>query len=381
MTVFKTFWKVVNKYKGTIIGYTVLLLIFGTLSMSSNDVTEDFKSSKPDVIIVDNDKSVLSNNLVKYFNDNANILDIDLEEEKIDDAIFYRDANYVIYIDKGYEDDVLNGNDPLIKIKSSGDYSSSLAEMLLKRYLKIQDVLHDEFSDKSILVNKINDSLKNNANVELATKINTSELTRLSRYYNFASYSIIAVVMFIICLVLSSFNEESVKKRTIISSMNYKKYNKSIMLSSILYVLFVVILYTILGFIVFGSIMFSKRGLIYILNTFIFAVVALALSLLFSTLVNKKEAVSGIVNVVALSQAFLCGAFIPVMWLPDSVLKLAHVLPAYYYINSNELLASLEVLNFSNLKPIFINMGVMILFIVIFIILNNIFSKKKQVLR
>lgn len=381
MTVFKTFWKVVNKYKGTIIGYTVLLLIFGTLSMSSNDVTEDFKSSKPDVIIVDNDKSVLSNNLVKYFNDNANILDIDLEEEKIDDAIFYRDANYVIYINEGYEDDVLNGNNPLIKIKSSKDYSSSLAEMLLKRYLKTQDVLHDEFSDKSILVNKINDSLKTNANVELATKINTSELTRLSRYYNFASYSIIAVVMFIICLVLSSFNEESVKKRTIISSMNYKKYNKYIMLSSILYVLFVVILYTILGFIVFGNIMFSKRGLIYILNTFIFAIVALALSVLVSTLVNKKEAVSGIVNVVALSQAFLCGAFIPVMWLPDGVLKLAHVFPVYYYINSNELLASLEVLNFSNLKPIFINMGLMILFIVIFIILNNIFSKKKQVLR
>lgn len=380
MTVFKTFWKVVNKYKGTIIGYTVLLLVFGTLSMNSNDVTEDFKSSKPDVIIVDNDKSVLSNNLVKYFNDNANNLDIALEE-KIDDAIFYRDANYVIYIDDGYEADVLNGNNPLIKIKSSGDYSSSLAEMLLKRYLKTQDVLHDEFSDKSILVNKINDSLKTNANVELATKINTTELTRLSRYYNFASYSIIAVVMFIICLVLSSFNEESVKKRTIVSSMNYKKYNKCIMLSSILYVLFVVILYTILGFIVFGSIMFSKRGLIYILNTFIFAIVALALSVLVSTLVNKKEAVSGIVNVVALSQAFLCGAFIPVMWMPDSVLKIAHVFPAYYYINSNELLASLEVLNFSNLKPIFINMGVMILFIVIFIILNNIFSKKKQVLR
>lgn len=381
MIVFKAFWKVVNKYKGTIIGYTVMLLIFGTLSMSSNDVTDDFKSSKPDVIIIDNDKSVLSNNLVKYFNDNANILDIDLEEEKIDDAIFYRDANYVIYINEGYEDEVLNGNNPLIKIKSSGDYSSSLAEMLLERYLKTQRVLHDEFSDKNILVEKINNSLENSANVELATKINTSELSNLSRYYNFASYSIIAAVMFIICLVLSSFNEESVKKRTIISSMNYKKYNKYIMLSSILYVLFVVILYTILGFIVFGNIMFSKRGLIYILNTFIFAIVALALSLLVSTLVNKKEAVSGIVNVVALSQAFLCGAFIPVMWMPDSVLKIAHVLPAYYYINSNELLASLEVLGFSNLKPIFINMGVMILFIVIFIILNNIFSKKKQVLR
>ena len=381
MTVFKAFWKVVNKYKGTIIGYTVMLLIFGTINMSSNDVTSDFKSSKPDVIIINNDDSVLANNLVEYFKENANILDIDADEEKIDDALFYRDANYVIYIDKGYEADVLNGRDPDIQIKSSGDYSSSLAEMLLERYLKTQNVLHDEFSDKNTLVEKINDSLKTNANVELATKINTTELTRLSRYYNFASYSIIAVVMFIICLVLSSFNHESVKKRTIISSMNYKKYNRYIMLSSILYVLFVVILYTILGYFIFGSIMFSKRGLIYILNTFIFAIVALALSLLVSTLVNKKEAVSGIVNVVALSQAFLCGAFIPVMWMPDSVLKIAHVLPAYYYIDSNELLASLEILNFTNLKPVWINMGVMILFIVILIVLNNIASKKKQVLR
>lgn len=381
MMLFKTFWKVVNKYKGTIIGYTVMLLIFGTLSMSSNDVTEDFKSSKPDVIIINNDDSVLSNNLVEYFKENANILDIEVDEEKIDDALFYRDANYVIYIDEGYEAKVLDGRDPEIKIKSSGDYSSSLAEMLLKRYLKTQSVLHDEFEDKNVLVEKINDSLKNSANVELATKINTTELTRLSRYYNFASYSIIAVVMFIICLVLSSFNEDNIKKRTIVSSMNYKKYNKYIMLSSILYVLFVVILYTILGFIVFGNIIFSKRGLIYILNTFIFAVVALALSLFVSTLVNKKEAISGIVNVVALSQAFLCGAFIPVTWMPDSVLKIAHIFPAYYYINSNELLASLEVLNLSNLKPVFVNMGVMILFIVILIILNNIASKKKQVLR
>lgn len=57
MMLFKTFWKVVNKYKGTIIGYTVMLLIFGTLNMSSNDVTDDFKSSKPDVIIINNDDS------------------------------------------------------------------------------------------------------------------------------------------------------------------------------------------------------------------------------------------------------------------------------------------------------------------------------------
>ena len=68
MIVFKTFWKVVNKYKGTIIGYTVLLLIFGTLSMSSNDVTEDFKSSKPDVIIVDPPRKGLDDTTIENLN-------------------------------------------------------------------------------------------------------------------------------------------------------------------------------------------------------------------------------------------------------------------------------------------------------------------------
>ena len=382
MTVFKTFWKIVNKYKGTIILYTVMLISFGGINLASNDTTTTFTSTLPNIAIVNNDqKSVLTNNLISYLSENSKVVDIENDEEKINDALFYRDVSYVVYIPKNYTNDVLKGMNPTIDIKSTNDYTSSLEEMMLTDYLNLQNTYLKLTTDQAKLTNYINDTLKDKSEVVLTSKVDTKSLSKVSRYFNFASYSILAVVIFIITLVLTSFKEKTVNKRIVVSSMNYKKYNKYIMLSSIIYVLFVVILYTILGFIVFGNIMFSKRGLIYILNTFIFAIVALALSLLVSTLVNKKEAVSGIVNVVSLSQAFLCGAFIPVMWMPDSVLKLAHVFPAYYYINSNELLASLEVLNFSNLKPIFINMGLMILFIVIFIILNNIFSKKKQVLR
>ena len=42
MTVFKTFWKVVNKYKGTIILYTVMLLTFGTMNLKTNDINTMF---------------------------------------------------------------------------------------------------------------------------------------------------------------------------------------------------------------------------------------------------------------------------------------------------------------------------------------------------
>ncbi len=379
MTVFKTFWQVVKRYKGTIIGFTIMLVIFGTINMSSNDVTSTFKESKPDIIIVNNDNTTLSNDLVSYFKETANIIDVKNTERAIDDAIFYRDASYVIYIPDGYEESILNGGNGNIEIKSSGDYTSNLAEMLLTRYIKTIKVLSKEYSDKTTLLSKVNSVLDENSKVELTTKINTTELTRLSRYYNFASYTLIAVILFIICLVLSSFNKENTRKRIIVSSMDYKKHNKYILIASSLYSLFVVILYTILAFIIFGSLTFSERGLLYILNTFIFSFVALCMALFISTLVKSKEAVSGIVNVVALSQAFLCGAFIPTMWLPESVIKIAHLLPAYWYINTNDFLAELEVLSFTNLKPIWINMLILIGFAVIFIILNNIASRKKMV--
>ena len=379
MTVFKTFWQVVKRYKGTIIGFTIMLVIFGTINMSSNDVTSTFKESKPDIIIVNNDNTTLSNDLVSYFKETANIIDVKNTERAIDDAIFYRDASYVIYIPDGYEESILNGGNGNIEIKSSGDYTSNLAEMLLTRYIKTIKVLSKEYSDKTTLLSKVNSALDENSKVELTTKINTTELTRLSRYYNFASYTLIAVILFIICLVLSSFNKENTRKRIIVSSMDYKKHNKYILIASSLYSIFVVILYTILAFIIFGSLTFSERGLLYILNTFIFSFVALCMALFISTLVKNKEAVSGIVNVVALSQAFLCGAFIPTMWLPESVIKIAHILPAYWYININDFLAELEVLSFTNLKPIWINMLILIGFAVIFIILNNIASRKKMV--
>ena len=379
MTVFKTFWKVVNKYKGTIIGYTIMLIIFGTINMSSNDVTSTFKESKPDVIIVNNDNTTLASGLVKFFKENANIIQVKNTKTAIDDAIFYRDASYVIYIQKGYEESILSGGDGNIEFKSSGDYTSNLAQLLLTRYIKTIKILSKEYSDKETLIKKVNSTLKSNTKVNLTNKINTTELTRLSRYYNFASYTLIAVIVFIICLVLASFNKSILRKRIVVSSMNYKVHNKYILLASSLYSVFVVILYSLLSFIVFGNLAFSERGLIYILNTFVFSFTALCMALLISTLVKSKEAISGIVNVVSLSQAFLCGAFIPVMWLPDSVIKMAHIFPAYWYINTNDLLTEVEVLSFSNLKPVWINMIILIIFGVVFIILNNIVSRRKLV--
>ena len=377
MTVFKTFWKIVNKYKGTIILYTVMLISFGGINLASNDTTTTFTSTLPNIAIVNNDQnSVLTNNLISYLSENSKVVDIENDEEKINDALFYRDVSYVVYIPKNYTNDVLKGMNPTINIKSTNDYTSSLEEMMLTDYLNLQNTYLKLTTDQAKLTNYINDTLKDKSEVVLTSKVDTKSLSKVSRYFN--SYSILAVVIFIITLVLTSFKEKTVNKRIVVSSMNYKKHSGLILKSSLLYALIVWVLFSLLAIILLGKSLLNIRGLLLFLNTLIFTLQALTFALLISSLVNNKDAIGGIVNVVALGSAFLCGAFIPSMYLPEKVVSISHIFPAYYYNNSNDLVTSLEVINLTTLKPFIANIMMMLVFMLVFIVLNNFVIKNRR---
>lgn len=380
MTVFNTFWKVINKYKGTIILFTVMLVTFGGINTTSNNSTVDFTNSKPDIIIVNNSgNNDLTKNLISYLEKNTNVKDVKNTEEARNDALFYREVNYIIYIPKDYQKDVLSGKTPEIDIKTVGDYTSSLAEMLLTRYLKIQSIYAKNISTEQELITAINKNLSKTSEVTITSKVDTTKTSRVSRYFNFASYSAMFIIIFVICMVLSSFHTKTIKKRTIISSMNYKTHNKYLLRASFIYSIIVWLLFMLLGTILFSNTILSLRGLVYALNLFIFIFTSLTLALLLSTLIDNKDAVNGIVNVISLGSAFLCGAFIPTEWLPETVIKTSRIFPTYWYVNSNDLLASLQTINMTSLNQVIINMIVMLVFALIFIIINNLVSKKKQI--
>lgn len=379
MTVFKTFFRIVNKLKPTIILYTALLIIFGAVNMKTSDNNINFVNSKPDILIINQDVNKgLTKNLIDYMKKNSNIVKVENNEEKINDALFYREVSYVIYIPKDYRKNVLLEKNPKLDIKKTDEYDAHLSEMMLKRYIKLQNIYNKEAGSEDELITLINDNINDDVNIKITSKVDTSKTYNIAYYFNFASYSILAIIIYIVCLVLCSFKEESISKRINISSINYKSHNNKILLASIVFSSIVWLLFVIIGVIVVGDIMFSIRGLISIINSFIFTFCTLTLSILISSLTNNKNAISGIVNVIALGSAFLCGAFVPAEYLPSSVLNFAHILPAYYYINSNDLLKNIDVINISSMQPIIINMIIIIMFSILFIILNNIVTRKKR---
>ena len=379
MIVFKTFLKILNKNKFIIILYTVFLIGFGGFNMQTSDNSTNFVASKPDIMIVNYDEEKgITKDLIKYITDNSNIIELNNNEEAINDGLFYRDVNYVIYIPENYSKDFMDGKNPEINIKSTGDYQSSFAEMLLSRYIKVANIYQKSIKNEDELTSKINETLSKQSEVEITSKLDTDSLAKATFYYNFASYSILACLVYVICLILSSFKDIKIQKRTIISSTDYRKLNRQLLLSNSLFSIILWGVYVALSFVLIGDVMFSNQGIIYLINSFIFTMCATTIALFIGNLVSNKNAINGIVNVIALGSSFLCGAFVPMEWLPDGVLKIAHILPSYYYISSNESLKTLEVFNLETMQPIITNMIVILGFSIIFIILTNIVSKRKQ---
>lgn len=379
MTVFKAFLKVLNKCKMPIIMYTVFLVFFSVFNTQSNDNNISFEATKPDLLIINKDvNDGITKHMINYLSNNANIIEVDDSEEARDDALFYRDVNYIIYIPKNFRSDILKGDNPVIEIKSTGDYQSSLASLLLERYMKLIDIYRSTDSSESEIINMLDNTLDNSTHVEVLSKIDNVGLSKATNYYNFSNYCLIAGSIYVIALILTSFKEENIKKRTIVSSMNIRVFNRKLLLSNGLFSLGLWLFYTILAFILMKEVMISTHGLLYIINSFIFSICILTLAFLIGNAIHNKDAINGIVNVIALGSSFLCGAFVPMEWLPDTVLKIAHVLPSYWFIKNNEYIKLLENFNFDSIKPFLFNTGMILVFSLVFVLVCNVIVKRKR---
>lgn len=378
MIVFKTTFQIVKKYRLTIILYTMILIFFAGINFQTNDTSTEFINEKPDILIINQDENIgITKNLVDYLNSKCNVKDIELDEDKISDALFYRDISYIIYIPKNYRDDFLAGKKPQIEIKSTKDYEASLAEIILNKYLKIANVYQNNLTNEDEIIRMINDTTKEEVKTEMTSKIDSFGLARATSYFNFLNYSILAGLVYVLCLVLASFKANKIKQKIVISSMNYKTFNYQLLLSNAIVALIMWFFYVLLSFILLGKIMFSFHGLLYITNSLVFTLCALTIAFFIGNLINNKDAINGIINVVSLGSSFLCGVFVPVALLPDFILKIAHILPTYWYVNTNEIIQNMETFTFNS--QIFRNILILLLFSLSFVLITNIVTRKKRV--
>ncbi len=396
MTIFKTFLRILQKNIVVVIISTLMLLIFGGFNMAADNNIGEFVDDKPDVTIINHDQDEgITHGLIEYLGSKTNLIEITDDEAKLKDALFYRETNFIIYIPENYNADFLNGENPEIQFQSTGDYQAAFAEMILTNYLKVIEIYRDTLVDSgansdgmnlSELTSKINDSamrsLESDMSVVITSQVDTASMSRAAIFFNFESYALLNSLIFIIAIIMIAFNEPKVYRRLLVSSMKSSRQSRILLLAIFLFADIIWLLYLVLGYVLLGGdTLMSLQGCWFVLSSFIFMLCATSLAFLVGTLVRNRNAVNGIVNVIALGSSFLCGAFVPQAWLPGGVLAFAHLLPTYYYIDANNTIAEMEGLGEEASWKLAVDFGMMILFTLLFVGLTIIIPKIRQKLK
>ena len=392
MIVFKTFWRIMKRYWWIVFIYVAILTSLSVINLKTAPVT-DFVDTKPEITIVSQDPSDLATkpftkNFLNYLSKNTKI--IDLKESETTDALFYQKISMILYLPKDLESKIISGQKITLDYRTSGNYTAELSKNLIKRYFELQrtEILESKNSskeqsnilseDSEKIISSLNQRLDQSPTVRLASK-NATNLSKIAAFFNFASYTIMAIILYVTCFINASFNKSSVKKRTMASSLHLKKYNFSLLLANSIFAFSVFALLTTLSFFVLGNIVLTPFFIFEILNILLYTLAALTLAELVSTFNLSRDAVSGVVNLLSLAPAFLSGAFVPTYFLPSFVLTIAHIFPTYWFIDTNNKITTLTEFNFNSFLTILPNLLVLVLFSIIFIVANLVLSKKKRV--
>ena len=392
MIVFKTFWRIMKRYWWIVFIYVTILTSLSVINLKTAPVT-DFVDTKPEITIVSQDPSDLATkpftkNFLNYLSKNTKI--IDLKESETTDALFYQKISMILYLPEDLESKIISGQKITLDYRTSGNYTAELSKNLIKRYFELQrtEILESKNSskeqsnilseDSEKIISSLNQRLDQSPTVRLASK-NATNLSKIAAFFNFASYTIMAIILYVTCFINASFNKSSVKKRTLVSSLHLKKYNFSLLLANSIFAFSVFALLTTLSFFVLGDIVLTPFFIFEILNILLYTLAALTLAELVSTFNLSRDAVSGVVNLLSLAPAFLSGAFVPTYFLPSFVLTIAHIFPTYWFIDTNNKIATMTQFDFNSFLTILPNLLVLVLFSIIFIIGNLILAKKKRI--
>lgn len=381
MIVFKSYFKIIKKYIPTIVMYTGIFLLFAVLSSIYNqNPSTTFSAVKPNIIIINNDQNgLLTDSFISYLKENANIEIKDKIDSKVEDALFFRKADYVMTIKENFSKDFMLGKNPkIITKKIPSSYSGAITEILLNNYLDIANLyVRSGVDEKTITTNIIND-LNNKIEVDLINQSKVSDITKLSYYYNFANYTFLGIIILIVGIIYSSFNKEMVKKRNLASPMPLNNINRQITLGNLCFCILIWLLYLFFAIILYNKALFTINGLLMMLNSLLFVILALLIGTIIGNLVKNTEANNSIANLISLGSSFICGAFVPQELLGSGVLSFARVLPSYWYIKTNNELSNITSYSFSSLKNVYANIIILIAFIIIYYIILELIIRKKQ---
>ncbi len=389
MKVFKLYFKVLRKYIGFLFMYVGIFLgvTLGVIVPQNikNSKEKEFTDEKCDFAFYDYDNSTLSQALKAYLQENHNIKTIDNDDrETIQDALYNWDVHAVVTVEKGFEEKFsVTSDEERSKIIKEllGVYvipntvTATLFEQNLNSYLSMADTYISAGFDIKEATEKAMEV--SNTSTEVSYEGGEAVIeSPVAMYFKYFSWVFIAMCITSISVVLISLNKKEVRDRVECSPYKFFKMNMEIVFGVIVTGFVICTIFIGAAFVIFPEYMLKLNSILYIINAFSIMSVALAITFLVSKLTDKSQVISLLANVIGLGMAFLCGVFVPLEFLSDTIIKIAHFLPVYWNVKAIQVIGGVAK---GSTSTVFAYMGIQILFAIAIIFVGMIIDRRKRV--
>lgn len=389
MQVFKLYFKVLKKHIGQMIMYIGIFtgLLFGVIVPNAvkSDVAK-YEDSKCKYAIFDYDNSEVSRAVLAYLeNTHTNVKIADDDIETIQDELYERNVGCVVRIKEGFGD-VFTNNDNSGNVDKIKDYlevyaipevnTTELFEQNINSYSATLYTYINAGFGVSEAIDKANEAEKISVAVSLPEGEEVEGTSAFIYMLQYLGWIFVAMCIIGIAPVLSVFDRKEIRDRIGCSSYKFGRINTETLLGVLATGAGICVIFVLVALVGMGDELLSFTGLLQICNMFCYMIVALALTYLISRITSKPDVTSVMGNVISLGMAFLCGVFVPMELLSDTVIKIAHFLPAYWYV-----VAIKAIKNYSagDLPTIFSYMGIELLFGAAIIVAAIVVYRNKRV--
>ena len=393
MKIFKLFYQLLKDNSTSIIWNVLLLLaiVIPVNALFNNSYTSQFEVAQSDIGIINyDDDDPVSQSLLNYLEKQLNVVPVSNTPEEIADTLYYQNADYILTIPEGFGESVIDSakeDIPLEKTVTQSLENEAFVDILINTYLTNLQLISSQmtdFTDSTQLASALDDlnQQANQANVEIIpaeTNANVSLLAFGTNYAYFISYIMITTFITTFGYAILAMRNPEIMKRDRMGMVRESQRWVQILLGCIT---FSVAFWSLLmvGAIVLygGETIFSQKGMLLALNSFIAMFGIQAMAYFCVTIANSKGAISFLSTTVSLVLAFASGIFVPRAFVSPLMQQVASFATPIWQVKGTEIILDSTTLSLESIQPFYTMLGTQILIGFAFYAISFVIQKYRQ---
>lgn len=369
LRIFSTFWK-------ELILYFVIFLAFTFVAIGnpSTDEGNEFNSTKLDVAIINDSDDILSQHLVDYFDERHNIDDLTgTLIEDVENEVFSGTYSGFVHIPTNFKDLVLGGAEYQVDLLlNDRDMASNQITMEIENYLRLANArVGSGTLETNQLATQLDDVLYQTAEVEFAGENNGDNvLIYYTTGISLMAFFVLQIILSTVGMTMSEIKSKTIQDRINFSGISNSKYNTQIVLGQLTYgAILLPISLLVLWIYIPSSVEIDlvRMGI----SLALIIIVCLSMAFLLTSITTNRNIISGVTTVVSLGLAFISGLFIPYEIMGETIQRIAHFSPLFYFRQS----VMKDISSYSELTT---EWGLMLAFSVVFTLLGIAISQQKR---